>query len=272
MILIDKEIKEYVANQKLIISEYQEKNVNCISYDLTLDYIIDKEKEEHREYNLYPGETVFVCTKEKLSIPNDIMGRIAEKNSRMRQGLIVNGPHYQPGHVTYAFLRVQNISTDIIRLEQGIEIAQIIFEQLSQVPEIPYSEKTDASFVDEVKYRGLGNYKEEYEKQSKAAMNKTKEDIENLSQRIYANVLTIMGVLVAIFSLITINYQAFVSSKLTAGYIVVMNLTLALCIVIMMGIILIFVNHAKNKKFLFVYIVILVILAVSTGILSVKLF
>ncbi|MCM1180047.1 MAG: hypothetical protein NC347_07310 [Clostridium sp.] len=272
MILVDKDIKKYVADKKLIISDYQEKNVNCISYDLTLDYIIDKDKEEHREYNLYPGETVFVCTKEKLSIPDNMMGRIAEKNSRMRQGLIVNGPHYHPGHVTYAFLRVQNISTDIICLEQGMSIAQIIFEQLTQTPEVPYREKKDASFADEVTYRGLGNYKEEYERQSKAVVNKTKEDIENLSQKIYANVLTIMGVLVAIFSLITINYQAFTNSVLTAGHIVAMNLTLALCIVILMGIILIFVNHAKNKKFLFAYIVILVILAVATGILSVTLF
>ena len=81
-----------------------------------------------------------------------------------------------------------------------------------------------------------------------------------------------MGVLVAIFSLITINYQAFISSVLTTQHIVVMNLPLALCIVIMMGIILIFVNHAKNKKFLFIYIIILVVLVIATGLLSIKLF
>lgn len=68
-----------------------------------------------------------------------ILGRIAEKNSRMRQGLKVDGPHYQPGHVTYAFLRVQNISSQIILLAQGMRIAQIIFEQLTQIPDVPYS-------------------------------------------------------------------------------------------------------------------------------------
>ena len=40
---------------------------------------------------------------------HNILRWIAEKNSRMRQGLAVSGPHYQLGHKTYAFLRVTNI-------------------------------------------------------------------------------------------------------------------------------------------------------------------
>lgn len=31
---------------------------------------------------------------ERLIIPHDILGRIAEKHSRMRQGLVVAGPYY----------------------------------------------------------------------------------------------------------------------------------------------------------------------------------
>ena len=73
-----------------------------------------------------------------------------------------------------------------------------------------------------------------------------------------------MGILVAIFSLLTINYQAFNQSAMDFQYILVMNLTLALCIVVMMGVILIFVNKAKNKWFLGAYIVILVVLAALT--------
>lgn len=48
-----------------------------------------------------------------------------------------------------------------------------------------------------------------------------------------------------------------------------MNLTLALCIVLMMGIILIFVNKAKNKGFLWVYGIVLVVLAIATILLSI---
>ena len=44
---------------------------------------------------------------------------------------------------------------------------------------------------------------------------------------------------------------------------------MALCIVIMMGVILIFINKAKNKKFLVAYIMVLVALAVATVVMAV---
>ena len=263
MILVDKDIKRYVEERQLILSDYAEENLNGIAYDLTIGAVCDEKGEEHQEYELKSGETIFVKSLEKLSIPNDILGRIAEKNSRMRQGLKVDGPHYQPGHVTYAFLRVQNISTSTIVLKKGMRIAQIIFEQLTQVPEVPYSAHVGAAFQNEVQYKGLGNYKEEYAKQMKTEMERAKEDIEGISQKIYANVLTIMGILVAIFAMLTINYQAFTQAAVDVRYVVVMNLTLALCIAVMMGIILIFINKAKNKWFLGAYIAILVVLAIA---------
>ena len=100
--------------------------------------ICGNDDKENVHYDLKPGETVFVKTKEKLALPLNILGRIAEKNSRMRQGLKVDGPHYQPGHVTFAFLRVQNISVNTIELSAGMKIAQIIFEELTGTPEVPY--------------------------------------------------------------------------------------------------------------------------------------
>lgn len=272
MILVDKDIKRYVEQQQLILSGYTEDNLNGISYDLTVDTVLDTTGIEHREYELKPGETVFIKTVEKLRIPNCILGRIAEKNSRMRQGLKVDGPHYQPGHVTYAFLRVQNISSQIIVLQNGMRIAQIIFEQLTEEPKTPYSAQKGASFQDEVVYKGLGNYKEDYEKQTWKKLERTKEDIEGVSQRIYANVLTIMGVFVAIFSLLTINYDAFSEAKIDFRYIWVMNFTLMLCIVIMLGLIFIFINKAGNKKMIWAYIAVLAVLTIITAAASLVIF
>lgn len=269
MILVDKEIRRRINNDELIITGYNDQNLNGVSYDLTIESIYDTESKGHDSYELAPGETVFVKTQEKLRIPNDILGRIAEKNSRMRQGLRVEGPHYQPGHETYAYLRIQNISVNYIDLNRGMKIAQIIFEELSDAPEKPYSEQESKSFQNEESYRGLGNYEEEYNKQMHKKLDKEKESIEDISHRIYANVLTLMGVMVAIFAMLTINYQAFVNANLTTSYIVVMNLTMALCIVVMMGIILIFVNKAKNKKFLIAYIAALVVLAIAVIVMAI---
>lgn len=75
-------------------------HTNSISYDLTLGEFLDSEE---GSIDLIPGEFVMIKTKEKLSIPNNITGRIGEKNSLLRLGLKVDGPQYQPGHITYAF-------------------------------------------------------------------------------------------------------------------------------------------------------------------------
>lgn len=262
MLLVDKNIKEYVKDNKLILEGFDEKNLNGVSYDLTIAAIIDMQGGNRTEYRLNPGETVFVKTAEKLAIPEDILGRIAEKNSRMRQGLKVDGPHYQPGHTTYAFLRVQNISVNAVTLKKTMAIAQIMFEQLKDVPDMPYSKQAGASFQNETEYRGLGNYKEEYEKQTERAVEKARDDMEKMSQRIYANVLTLMGILVAIFALLSINYQAFSNAELDAKYILAMNFSLALSIVIMLGTIFAFINKAKNEKFLRWYLIILGLLGI----------
>ena len=195
MILVDKNIKEYVSRNELITEGYDEANVNGVSYDLTIGSILDEKENEVDQYQLEPGEIVFIKSREMLKIPLDILGRIAEKNSRMRQGLKIDGPHYQPGHETYPYLRVQNVSgTNTVTLTKGMRVAQIIFEQLQEQPDVTYDLQKGASFQNEEKYRGLGNYQKEYSRQIRSKEKQALDELENVSQKIYANVLTIMGV------------------------------------------------------------------------------
>ena len=132
MILVDKEIKQ--RGKDIVIEGYDENNVNSVSYDVTLECIITNDAEKE-SYILQPGETIFVRTKEMIHMPDDLMGRIGEKNSKMRLGIQVSGPHYFPGHKTYMFLRVSNISPNRIKLDKGDKIAQIFFEQLKEAYE-----------------------------------------------------------------------------------------------------------------------------------------
>lgn len=158
MILVDKDIKQQVRSGNLILKGYQENHVNSISYDLTIENIVLSEKEEKDCYDLKPGGIVFIKTQEQIAIPMTVLGRISEKNSRMRQGLKVDGPTYQPGHVTYAFLRVQNLSTDTIKLSAGMRIAQIIFEELTKQPDIPYCDQKEAFFQFEESFHEFSSY------------------------------------------------------------------------------------------------------------------
>ena len=256
MVLVDKEIKR--RSNEIFQDGYEASNVTAISYDLHIQSVIANE-ELADVYVLRPGEVVFIKTKEKISMPTDLMGRIGEKNSRMRQGLIVAGPHYYPGHCTYLYLRVQNATAGTIKIKKGDIIAQIFFEQLMDTPDKDYSQQVNASFNNEDAYRGLANYKDEYEDrmtQIKDADKKLDEKINN----IYANILTIMGLFVSVFSIVMVNFTNISENNLTKEFIVPMNISLGIVITLFVGLLLIFINKAKSKWFLVAYIILMIIM------------
>lgn len=261
MVLVDKEIR---SRQSEIFCNgcYEEKNLNAVSYDLHIQGIVTKD-ELVESYVLRPNEVVFVKMREQIQIPKDLMGRIGEKNSRMRQGIWVSGPHYFPGHKTYIYLRVQNITADTIKIKKDDSIAQIFFEQLSEVPESTYSEQQNASFKDEDQYLGMGKYTDEYEERM-GKLNDASNDLNEKINHIYANILTLMGIFVSVFSLITVNFTNLGKKFSNIKYMVVMNLSLGIVICLFLGLIMIFVNHKNySKKMLMLYTGIMAVLIVA---------
>lgn len=169
MFIVDKQIKEQCSQNKLIVENYREDNVGAVSYDLTVaEIIVNGENQEIlNSCELQPNQTVFVATLETIQIPENYIGMVSEKNSVMREGLVVAAPIYQPGHRTKCFLRVTNVSSDLIIISKGKKIAQILFERLADTPEITYSQNPTASFNDEISFKGFGNYESEYKKEIK---------------------------------------------------------------------------------------------------------
>lgn len=163
MILVDKNIKELVEQGTLIVSNYKPENLGCVSYDLTVDNII-KDDKNIDEYTLKPKEFVMIKTNEELKIPENLVGKIGEKNSLLRSGLFVSGPVYQPGHQTYVFLRAFNMSDKEIELRKDFKIAQVFFETLTEAPNEPYNKKETASFNNEKEYLKYGKYDNDYNK------------------------------------------------------------------------------------------------------------
>ena len=155
MFIVDKQIKEMCKRGLLIAENYNSENVGAVSYDLTVKYICVENTEEI-VYDLEPGKTIFIGTEETLKIPENMIGIIKERNSIMREGLVVSGPCYQPGICSKCFIRVINISENIITIEKGKKIAQIMFDTLSDVPDIPYNKQANASFNNEYEYLGKG--------------------------------------------------------------------------------------------------------------------
>lgn len=228
-----------------------------------MDYIraYEEQKKEYineTSYELYPNKTIFLCTRETISIPNHIIGIINEKTSVMREGLLVSAPNYQPGIHAKCFIRVTNISEHIINIKHGKKIAQILFDTLTQEPEVTYNKQPNASFNEEFDYLGHGKYKKEYSKEIKK-INKAKEDLEDKVQSIYSNVLVFMGIIATIFTIITINFEAFKDKVLTSTGILSLNLSMAFITSFLVGILALFT--AKKKKWYFYLIYFIVVLA-----------
>lgn len=261
MILTDRQISELVENGKLIVEGYDPDNLGAVSYDLTVECFVRAEgaQESIYECELNPGEAIFFQTREMLEMPEDLLGRIAQKNSRMRMGLYVDGPHYQPGHKTYAYLRVWNNSADVITLKSGDKLAQIFFERLESVPYKKYGQRESDAFADEIHFVGLGKYKGEYQKYIKKAK-EIKEDLDSKETQIYANVLTLMGIVAAVFAMITINFEVFKSAVLDLKFLLLMNLSLSVALCVFFGLLHLIVSHQKKDGFAKLYTGILAVL------------
>lgn len=260
MILSDKNIREF--GDRLITEGYNPDNVQPASYDLTIGSIIVGDREE-TEYTIRPDELLFIKTAEQISMPDNLLGVIGERNSRMRMGLWVSGPHYFPGHKTFMFLRVKNLSANPITIKKGEGIAQIFFEEMKEVPEVPYDKKKDASFNDETEYRGLGRYTDEYS-QRIANITSEKAALENTQGRMYANILTLMGLFVSIFSLIMVNFSQINSGNaMDKRTILTINLSLGFVIALFLGLIFLVINKAEKRYQIYLFAATLVVLLIA---------
>lgn len=197
MLMIDRDIMEH---GKELLDPFTESKVSNICYDLTTESFYNDKREDFIEYVLMPGESVFVASEETISLPDDMAAYVVLRNSRIRQGLHLDAPIYQPGHKTKVFMRITNVSSKSIHVDTENGIASILFEQLGQKVEKPYS----GTFQKEEKFKGMGSYTTKLAEDLKPVDEKL-EQIKHIEKNIYGNVLSIMAIFVAIFSLINVG-------------------------------------------------------------------
>lgn len=203
MILVDHDLSKLIAEKGVIQQDtYDPDCITNIGYDLRTKAFYGDDG-EHTSKVLLPGESVMVSAEEIICLPNDMVAIVHDRNSRIRQGLSVTAPIYQPGHKTRAFFRLTNISENEVQLSSEERYAMIVFEKLSDPADKPYS----GTFKDEIgDYTGLSGYKKAYERQIRQ-LDKKADDVKEIEKSIYANVLAILAVFVAIFSLISTNVK-----------------------------------------------------------------
>jgi len=265
MTLVDTDIRKLIADKVLytddgVSSEVMSRSVSAISYDLHTRSYVSSGTVNLDEYTLAPGESVFVSCCELIDLPGDICARIIIRNSRLRQGLSVEAPVYQPGHHTRVFFRLTNISSKAVSLDTGSEIASVMFEKLGISPENPYH----GTFQNEMAYKDMADYTSRY-KDELSEIDAKMDEVKHLEKNIYTNIITLMSIFIALFSLINVNVDIAFADTIEQARIIVSNLVTIGSISFLVSLIqLCFAAKGKRRIWISLLAVSLAILAAAT--------
>ena len=94
-------------------------------------------------FMVQPGEFVLAVTKEKLTVPDDLVCRVEGRSSLGRLGIIVHSTagFLDPGFSGTITLEISNLNRLPIALYPNMRICQIAFEKMTSPAETPYGEK-----------------------------------------------------------------------------------------------------------------------------------
>lgn len=92
---------------------------------------------------LHPGELIIAATLEKLTVGNDLIGRLEGRSSLARVGIIVHSTaaRFDPGWDGYPMLELGNQGRIPVALYPKMGICSFTFEQLSSPVEFNYQQK-----------------------------------------------------------------------------------------------------------------------------------
>ena len=103
-----------------------------------LTTLVETEGEE--PFVLHPGEFVLGATFERVSLPDDLAGRLEGKSSLGRLGLLTHSTagFIDPGFEGHITLELSNVSNLPITLWPGMKIGQLCLFRLESPAEHPY--------------------------------------------------------------------------------------------------------------------------------------
>jgi dCTP deaminase len=175
MVLSDRDIKQAIIDQRIIISpQLDEKSqVGSCSVDFRLgnrfrifahtkhpfidpadmqlmdDVMEEVVVPEGEAFIMRPGEFVLATTIEHLTLADDLLGRIEGRSSLGRIGIIVHGTAsvFDPGWIGIPVLELGNLGMMPVALHPGMKICSFTFEQVSSSVEVPYHKKAKAKYA-----------------------------------------------------------------------------------------------------------------------------
>ena len=162
MLLSDRDIRQEINDERIVLDPWDEAMVQPSSVDVRLDRLFrlfDNHKYPHIDpsvdqpdltrlvevdpdepFVLHPGEFVLGATYEVVTLPDDIAARLEGKSSLGRLGLLTHSTagFIDPGFSGHVTLELSNVATLPITLWPGMKIGQLCFFRLSSPAEHPY--------------------------------------------------------------------------------------------------------------------------------------
>lgn len=172
MILTDRTIREFVQKSEMI-TPFNENNLQSESYDVTIGTKITVMKKEikcldiskqedidgiYKEidisqegYIISPKEYILVSLGEVIKVPENITVHLRPKTRYTRLGLIISDQHYHSTYSGHLRIGLFNATNYPICIHSGYAIAQLVFEELDDIPskEKQYKNKHNAYYQNE---------------------------------------------------------------------------------------------------------------------------
>lgn len=134
MILSDLHINAYLASGQLKIEPEINGSIQPASYELHLAEKVKLSPNGDNHYSMW-GITDFRLshTIERVTIPDTLCAQVNGKSSLGRLGLLVHATagFVDPGFQGQITLELKNIGHEVIMLDEGQAVAQLVFHQLT---------------------------------------------------------------------------------------------------------------------------------------------
>jgi len=175
MVLSDRDIKRALEEKRIVISPKPDlkTQLGSCSIDLRLGNLfrifdhskypfIDPYKKDYssditrevklkvdQQFIMQPGDFVLAVTMEKVTIPDNMMGRLEGRSSLGRMGIVVHSTAsiFDPGWNGNCVLELGNLGRMAVALTPGMRICAMTFEELSSPSDVPYGKRKDAKYV-----------------------------------------------------------------------------------------------------------------------------
>jgi len=131
--------------------EFQRTNIPYIhpdSADEVDEYVTETHVSEGDDFILHPGDFVLGTTKERVSIPADLLATVQGRSSLGRLAIVIHATAgiVDPGYQGQITLELSNLGTAPVALSPGMRVSQLIFTELETPARRPYGEERGSKY------------------------------------------------------------------------------------------------------------------------------